>query len=213
MIEDLKPLFPENAHREPTIYTDWFAKPPVFGKVTECIQNRAEAGKQTGYTAFAEMASCPVGEDYNQFDFLHGQCFSFAWEFIRRNPGWNFGVFLRNTFFAPTVHAYAYRIEDGRHVFADARGVTDDYRKFFEEFSPSGQTAIFVDAEHPCGYIVKKKLDLSGLLEEQIEPLLANKDIFPRLDYKWWRQSEKESQGKAAAAAAIACMNLYYKGG
>lgn len=87
------------------------------------------------YTQFDDAFSTKVSENLSLFDLFHGYCKDFAAYFAEKNPDWEIHSLTRDTFHQSLVHMYAVKkLSDGRLLFADARGVTDNVIDFFRDF-------------------------------------------------------------------------------
>lgn len=128
MVEDILKFYPLNTKN---FSTGLFATP---------LKNRpwSDRPKKSlhgiSYTQFEDAFEIKVTESLNLFDLFHGFCDDFAMYFKKLNPDWEIYALKRDSF-NPLIHMYAIKhLEDGRILFADARGVTDNVLDFFRDF-------------------------------------------------------------------------------
>lgn len=81
-----------------------------------------------------EMRKHVLTGKHNIEEFLHGYCNLYLLHFLDRNPEWT-GVVMTRKSNGCIIHAYAEKVcEDGKRIYADARGVFGDEKLFFRPY-------------------------------------------------------------------------------
>ena len=85
--------------------------------------------------------------DLTMFDYLHRYCVYFANYFQSLNPEWTRVIMRRGTFYDTLIHSFCIKKVEGKTLFADARGITDDPETFFSDFACSASMHVNEYAE------------------------------------------------------------------
>jgi len=120
--------------QNPCVYTGLFAK-PLSEREWSDRPNKYKEG--VSYTQFADAYDIDLGLGLSLFNMIHGNCSYFADYFWYRNPDWKEMIMMRGTFWDTIIHVYCVKETDGKTLFADARGITDDPVTFFSDFTCS----------------------------------------------------------------------------
>lgn len=135
MTEDILLYFPLNTKN---VRYGLFKKPLSGRKYTGGISNRLYGVNGTYY---ADALKISIGEDYTLLDMFHGYCLPYAKYFTEKNPDWEIMELQKYHTYKRINHVFAVKhLKDGRTLFADARGITDDVLEFFEDFVMSKKT-------------------------------------------------------------------------
>ena len=129
-IERLLSIYPKP--ESPHIYTGLFAK-PLSEREWSDRPNKYYDG--VSYTRFADAYDVDLGMGLSLFTMFHGYCSYFADYFWYRNPDWTEVSMMRDSMLNPYIHTYCIKEVNGRTLFADARGITDDPETFFDDFT------------------------------------------------------------------------------
>ena len=134
-LTDILSFFPENSKNECTGLFKIPLKERSPYHLNKCVHG-------VSYTQYGDAASClnPYNGE-SLLDQFHGKCDRYLAFFMLKNPDWIPLIMKRNTYWSSIVHAFAVKeLEDGRILFADARGYTDSALQFFADFRFSKQT-------------------------------------------------------------------------
>lgn len=190
MIKDIFELFPEQVK---TIGTGLFSeKRSEFTKISEGVRKYRKTRRTEKYTRYGDLAKYTVNPSCNLLDMLFGGCDDFAHVFVENNPQWRIGAAIREANYVSLIHVYAYRMENGRYLFADVRGISDDPGEFFSEFSLSKNSLRICDKERPFAkmrYFENKGLD------------------YARYDY--WKEAAEDLQDAKEAYLLAKSLGFY----
>ena len=143
MLKDIYKFY--DKPKNPTIYTGLFQKRSTERTWSD-RPNKTKGG--VSYTLYAETMDIPCG-DTPLFRFFHGLCWTYAKFFQMKNPSWKIVSMIRDTFWQTNVHTYCIKRTNGKLLFADARGITDDPEEFFKDFRFSKNVHIEEETEIP----------------------------------------------------------------
>lgn len=79
------------------------------------------------------------------FEMFHGDCWYYARFFHEKNPSWQVETILKGNSWDSVLHSFCTKVVNGRKLFADARGITDDTKLFFSDFRCSQNAYICND--------------------------------------------------------------------
>lgn len=92
-------------------------------------------------TYYNDALDIGIGDNYTLLDMFHGWCVPYAKYFTERNPDWSIMELEKYHSYKRVNHAFAVKyLRDGRILYADARGITDNVLEFFEDFTMSKDT-------------------------------------------------------------------------
>lgn len=95
------------------------------------------------YTQFPDAYEIVLSNKNTLFEMFHKNCWNFMTYFKSQNPEWIAYELRRETFYSTLIHAFCCKkLEDGRILFADARGITDNCLDFFEDFNFSKDSMV-----------------------------------------------------------------------
>ena len=87
------------------------------------------------YTQFIDAKEIKISNEITLLDMFHGKCDIYTSYYIEKNPDWTPMELLRVDAWNKINHVFAVKkLADGRILFADARGITDNFLDFFEDF-------------------------------------------------------------------------------
>lgn len=83
-------------------------------------------------------------QEKTMFQMFHGICYDYLKFFINKNPDWKPLFLVRESNYGGVqlIHAFAYKKDNDKILFADARGITDDAVLFFSDFCFSDSAKI-----------------------------------------------------------------------
>lgn len=129
-MQDFLKMFP--MPQSPKVYTGLFKN--FSDRVWSDKPNKYDHG--VSYTKYEDAMSIGVGE-LTLFDMFHGNCWCYAQYFKLMNPEWDIIQILRGNFWNTTVHTFCVKKVNEITYFADARGITDNPKVFFDDYSCS----------------------------------------------------------------------------
>lgn len=171
MTEDILKFFPLNTNNE------------CGGLFKTSIKDRTWSDKPNknmhgvSYTKFPEAFDITYGPAgcTQLFTMFHKNCYQYACLFLENNPDWTIYELQRDGFYHSTVHCFAVkRLPDGRNVFADARGYTDNPLEFFDDFKFS-KTAHLLNITNDARY--EKYIPIKNIMQ------IAYENIFKDCPY------------------------------
>ena len=129
MTKDILQFFPLNSNGEVKgLFETPLSQRPWSDQVKKSIHG-------VSYTKFYDANDVKLSEKNTLLDMFHGWCKDFMFYFYKKNPDWTPCLLRRDGFYQSLVHAFCFKIlEDGRILFADARGITDNCLDFFDDF-------------------------------------------------------------------------------
>lgn len=136
MLEDILAFYPNNSKN---VATGLF-KTPVASRIY-CNPDNYMSKSTTGYTStfYSDAYSIKINDNLTLLDIFHGCCYDFALYFVSKHPDWKVMELTRpDSFFNKCNHVFAIKeTDDGRTLFADARGITDNPLEFFHDYKYS----------------------------------------------------------------------------
>ena len=129
MTKDILQFFPLNSKGEVKgLFKTPLSERPWSDKVKKSVHG-------VSYTKFYDANEIKLSDENTLLDMFHGWCKDFMVYFSKKNPDWSPCLLRRDGFYQSLVHAFCYKkLEDGRILFADARGITDNCLDFFDDF-------------------------------------------------------------------------------
>lgn len=169
MTEDILRFYPLNTKNFST------------GLFKKSINNRALSDRPkksiygVSYTRYAEAFEMKIFEDISLFELFHKNCDDFAMTFYKKHPDWEIYELRRDTFYNSLVHVFAIKkLKDGRILFADARGITDNVIEFFDDFTFS--KSVYIKKTD-----IERDIPLEGICNEGYKIIFKEED-FKNLD-------------------------------
>ena len=107
---------------EPVLISELYKKPKELNVSTGLFNKRTSVSEQTW-----------LGDGITLFDLYHGYCWYYAQFYRHLNPKWKM-ISLNSADKECIIHAFCTTMKNQKRLFADARGITDDPKKFFKDF-------------------------------------------------------------------------------
>lgn len=129
---------------------------------------------------FTDAMTISLSEDLSLFDLFHGYCGAFAEFFYKEHPSWTIKELIRENDWNTCNHIFLTKeMPDGKILFADARGITDDPLIFFNDysFSKNNMDIITMNSMTPDNKLDKKLMQACKTAHDIIFHNTDNMDL------------------------------------